>query len=149
MPSEIITFYSQVSGSVCRLFHGLSLFGAIIFVSGPIPFIFGSVHLQTLQRKYFCVLWYISTFHDVFRAFSLSSTHFNLQYSANKNHFFQNTKPKISKHFFLFSFPESASEYGHFAPKIIKNGSRSSENEAIEVSKYRHAWIFLVLLFRC
>ena len=41
-----------------------------------------------------------------------------------------------------FGFPERTRECGHFAPKINRIGSRSSENETIEVSKYRHAWIW-------
>ena len=50
--------------------------------------------------------------------------------------FFENTKLKFSKKVFSFCFSKSTFERGHFAPKIIKNGSRSSENEQIEVSKF-------------
>ena len=47
--------------------------------------------------------------------------------------FFENTQVGFSKKVFSFCFSKSTSERGHSAPKIIKIGSGSSENEQIEV----------------
>ena len=58
-----------------------------------------------------------------------------------KNQFFQNTKSKNQN----FVFPPKPSESTllcrHFAPLIVRIGSRSSENGTFEVWKLRHAWI--------
>ena len=85
------------------------------------------------------------TFFEHFRSAPLISTCNVLSIKISLS---QNTKPTFSKHFFSFCFPERTLLCGHFAPKIIKIGSRSSENETIEVSKYCQFWILLVLLFR-
>ena len=58
-----------------------------------------------------------------------------------KNQFFQNTKSKNQN----FVFPPKPSESTllcrHFAPLIVRIGSRSSEKGPFEVWKFRHAWI--------
>ena len=55
---------------------------------------------------------------------------------AIKIGFFENTQVGFSKKVFSFCFSKSTSKRGHFPPKTIKIGSRSSENEQIEVSKF-------------
>ena len=50
--------------------------------------------------------------------------------------FSENTKLRFWRKIISFRFSKSTFERGHFAPKIIKIGSRSSENEQIEVSKF-------------
>ena len=90
----------------------------------------------------------ISTFHVFFLAFRLWPPVSTSAKNEPKINIIPNTENQVLRCVFSFCCSESTFECGHFAPRIIKNGSRSSENEAIEVSKYRHAWILLVLLFR-
>ena len=54
---------------------------------------------------------------------------------VRKNLFFKNRRPKIQNFVFCSKPSESTPQCGHFAPLIVRNGSRSSENKQIEVWK--------------